>query len=198
MIINSMKDVLSKVLDSKLFRECMIVFLTILCTCIFMTLFQHIYALNDKLNESYSIDIVLLKGVILIPVIFLIYYGFILALKIIIVEIEHYTKKHIIKNEVIICAAVGCSIIVIICTYIADPNTNKAKLGILFEIIGFIIYLTPVTKYLSKVTKYVSEVTKYWSKVVTDTEDKINNDLIVKTSAVIFVISGLFLQLLYS
>ena len=97
---------------------------------------------------------------------------------------EHITKKHIIRNDVIICGAACCSIIVIIFTCIADPNTNKAELGILFEIIGFIIYLTPVTKYLSRVIK--------------DTEDKINNDLIVKTSAVIFVILGLFLQLLYS
>ena len=178
--INSVKDVLS----SELFRKCVIVVLTILYTGISSTSFQHIDELNDKLNELYSIDIILLKAVILIPTIFLIHYGFVLALKITITEMEHITKKHIIRNDVIICGAACCSIIVIIWICIADPDTNKAELGILFEIIGFIIYLTPVTKYLSKVIK--------------DTEDKINNDLIVKTSAVIFVISGLFLQLLYS
>ncbi len=182
--INSMKHVLY----SESFRKGMIVVLIALCAWIFNTSFQHIGELNDKLNDKlnglYSIDIVLLKAVILIPVIFLIYYGYVLALKIAIIKIEHVTKKHIIRNDVIISGTACCSIIGIIFICNADPNTNKAELGILFEIIGFIIYLTPVTKYLSKVIK--------------DTEDKINNDLIVKTSAVIFVISGLFLQLLYS
>ena len=172
------------VLYSESFRKGMIVVLIALCAWIFNTSFQHIGELNDKLNGLYSIDIVLLKAVILIPVIFLIYYGYVLALKIAIIKIEHVTKKHIIRNDVIISCTACCSIMGIIFICNADPSTNKAELGIIFEIIGFIIYLTPVTKYLSKVIK--------------DTEDKINNDLIVKTSAVIFVISGLFLQLLYS
>ena len=166
---------MKSVVSSELFKKYMMVFLIVLCVAICIMLFKYIYELDDK---SYNIDIVLLKSVILIPIIFLVYYGSILALKICI------TKKHIVRNDVIICGAACCSIIVIIFTCIADPNTNKAELGILFEIIGFIIYLTPVTKYLSRVIK--------------DTEDKINNDLIVKTSAVIFVILGLFLQLLYS
>ena len=155
----------------------------LLYTGIFIELFQHVYDVFDTSSELYNIHTVLLKWAILIPSIILMYSGFVLAAKTTIIKIEYIIKKHIIKNVASVCTAACCSIIVISCTYHADPNINEAEFGILFEIMGFIIFLTPVTKYMSK-----------WIK---NTEDKINHDIIVKTSAVIFVISGLFFQLPY-
>ena len=64
----------------------------------------------------------------------------------------------------------------------SDLGINSDK-GVIFEIIGFIVYLTPVKKYLATMIKH------------NDNENEEHYEKLIKNVAVVLIIFGLLLQL---
>ena len=121
------------------------------------------------------------KYILLIGSAFFSFTGFVVIYKDIVGKIPRITRNQ--KNFQIL--TIGITITAMTFTVYTSSfyttGINNSDRGIIFEIVGFIIYLTPINKILLRYIK----------------EDQLlnNNDVIIKTSAITLVVIGLLLQL---
>lgn len=112
------------------------------------------------------------------------YYGILVITKSFLMGCSLWTQnKNILKSITIVISffmVLGMLSIVNITTF----DISNSDKGILFEIVGFFIYLNPVTKYVVK-------------SVTSENEFEFERETMIKSSAISFVLIGLILQFSY-
>ncbi|MDH3312438.1 MAG: hypothetical protein OEM28_04720 [Nitrosopumilus sp.] len=112
------------------------------------------------------------------------YHGILFYIKVFLTSLSLWVKnKHILK---IITITISFFTVVALLTMLEsfDLEISNNDKGILFEIVGFFIYLTPISRYIIKF-------------VTSENESDIYSDIIIKTTAISLVLIGLFLQFSY-
>ena len=121
------------------------------------------------------------KYILLTTMLFFSFYGFVNIYKDIVRQIPRITRNQKKFQILTISITILAITFTVYLSYFFITDINNSDRGIIFEIVGFIIYLTPVHKILLGHVK----------------EDELlkNNDEIIKTSAITLVVIGLLLQL---
>ena len=121
------------------------------------------------------------KYILLTTALFFSFYGFVNICKDIVRQIPRITRNQKKFQILTISITILAITFTVYLSYFYITDINNSDRGIIFEIVGFIIYLTPVHKILLGHVK----------------EDELlkNNDEIIKTSAITLVVIGLLLQL---
>ena len=121
------------------------------------------------------------KYILLTTMLFLSFYGFVNIYKDIVRRITRITRNQKKIQILTISITILAITFTVYLSYFFITDINNSDRGIIFEIVGFIIYLTPVQKILLGYVK----------------EDELlnNNNEIIKTSAITLVVIGLLLQL---
>ena len=121
------------------------------------------------------------KYILLTTMLFFSFYGFVNIYKDIVRQIPRITRNQKKFQILTISITILAITFTVYLSYFFITDINNSDRGIIFEIVGFIIYLTPVHKILLGHVK----------------EDELlnSNDEIIKTSAITLVVIGLLLQL---
>ena len=121
------------------------------------------------------------KYILLTTMLFFSFYGFVNIYKDIVRQIPRITRNQKKFQILTINITILAITFTVYLSYFFITDINNSDRGIIFEIVGFIIYLTPVHKILLGHVK----------------EDELlnSNDEIIKTSAITLVVIGLLLQL---
>lgn len=134
--------------------------------------------------SSIQFDITHMGLVFILNIIF-VFFGSVTFTKILIQLIQLFTKH---KNIINICIILFTFLITIfVISFIESISSiglrlDNASLGIIYQMVGFFIYLNPISKYLSEL-------------IIGDEELNIDHSIIIKTISITLVMTGLLLQL---
>ena len=133
------------------------------------------------LLQSFEIMRIHVDIVIMLGFLFVLYIGIIAAMQGICQFVTSYKQRQMYA----VALTVGMTLLLINIVFLPFTFIDGADMGIIFEIVGFTIYLNPFRERMMILTRGHNDI-----------QNEIN-DVATKTSAITFVLAGLIMQLSY-